>query len=347
MNGPVLRARPSPSAFPVAPTCPDSPTTAPVLYPAYTYAPLTPPPPTPPAPTGPGLFSAGLRASKALPYRPIVHPVQPEPEAQPTAGSVYSFPSSPSAGTPTHPAGCARDCVRRLGLRFPYFTYLAARPDAPVPVFPQLPPSARLMQTHTDNIMGIPQQTSGPSAGIYMYELDPSTSSGTNRFPDRPQSLTPSAGSSATSHDFYASSSSEPILGPSAPTPFPSLSRPLTSSERALLSTLDALKLFLATAPQRWGPTPPPSAGPALHRFPLPGGELVSCVLWKGLYHITGTDVVRALVFRFAAFGRPVRNIKKFEEGVFSDLRNLKPGVDACLEEPKVLFRSFHAAYLR
>jgi hypothetical protein len=30
--------------------------------------------------------------------------------------------------------------------------------------------------------------------------------------------------------------------------------------------------------------------------------------------------------------------MKKFEEGVFSDLRNLKPGVDACLEEPKVGF---------
>ncbi|KAJ7759721.1 hypothetical protein DFH07DRAFT_1060147 [Mycena maculata] len=36
-----------------------------------------------------------------------------------------------------------------------------------------------------------------------------------------------------------------------------------------------------------------------------------------------------------ASSARPVRNIKKFEEGVFSDLRNLKPGVDACLEEPK------------
>jgi transcription factor STE12 len=60
--------------------------------------------------------------------------------------------------------------------------------------------------------------------------------------------------------------------------------------------------------------------------------------LWSGLYHITGTDIVRALVFRFEAFGRPVRNVKKFEEGVFSDLRNLKPGVDACLEEPKSPF---------
>ncbi|KIM89833.1 hypothetical protein PILCRDRAFT_36344, partial [Piloderma croceum F 1598] len=44
------------------------------------------------------------------------------------------------------------------------------------------------------------------------------------------------------------------------------------------------------------------------------------------------------LVFRFEAFGRPVRNMKKFEEGIFSDLRNLKPGVDACLEEPKSPF---------
>ena len=33
--------------------------------------------------------------------------------------------------------------------------------------------------------------------------------------------------------------------------------------------------------------------------------------------------------------------MKKFEEGVFSDLRNLKPGVDACLEEPKVGYCSF------
>lgn len=47
---------------------------------------------------------------------------------------------------------------------------------------------------------------------------------------------------------------------------------------------------------------------------------------------------MRALVFRFEAFGRPVTNPKKFEEGVFSDLRNLKPGTDACLEEPKSAF---------
>ncbi|KAG6860903.1 hypothetical protein C0995_006157 [Termitomyces sp. Mi166 len=154
------------------------------------------------------------------------------------------------------------------------------------------------------------------------------------------------------------------------------LSRPLKSLEQERLAQLDRLKFFLATAPSRWDtpgdsdqpnnatslngqslpnsyPSLPPTNGlgmhqggpdgqgpphPPLNRFLLPSGEYVSCVLWNGLYHITGTDIVRALVFRFEAFGRPVRNMKKFEEGVFSDLRNLKPGADACLEEPKSPF---------
>ncbi|KAJ7833149.1 hypothetical protein B0H14DRAFT_2364449, partial [Mycena olivaceomarginata] len=34
-------------------------------------------------------------------------------------------------------------------------------------------------------------------------------------------------------------------------------------------------------------------------RFLLSTQEYVSCVLWNGLYHITGTDIVRALVSRF------------------------------------------------
>ncbi|KAI7876766.1 STE-domain-containing protein [Lichtheimia hyalospora FSU 10163] len=61
----------------------------------------------------------------------------------------------------------------------------------------------------------------------------------------------------------------------------------------------------------------------------------MSCVLWNDLFYITGTDIVRSLSFRFHAFGRPITNAKKFEEGIFSDLRNLKPGTDARLEEPK------------
>jgi hypothetical protein len=39
--------------------------------------------------------------------------------------------------------------------------------------------------------------------------------------------------------------------------------------------------------------------------------------------------------------------MKKFEEGVFSDLRNLKPGTDAILEEPKVGFLPYSMMYVR
>ncbi|KAI8343755.1 STE like transcription factor-domain-containing protein, partial [Chlamydoabsidia padenii] len=66
-----------------------------------------------------------------------------------------------------------------------------------------------------------------------------------------------------------------------------------------------------------------------------PTGDYISCVYWQGFYLMTGTDIIRSLTFRFHAFGRPITNTKKFEEGIFSDLRNLKPGMDARLEEPK------------
>ncbi|KAJ7648454.1 hypothetical protein B0H17DRAFT_435223 [Mycena rosella] len=96
------------------------------------------------------------------------------------------------------------------------------------------------------------------------------------------------------------------------------LSRPLTPHEAERLAYLDRLKFFLATAPSRWDADDDvgaphlaahhpahqhitPTAHPALHRFLLPSQEYVSCVLWNGLYH-------------------------------------LKPGADACLEEPKSPF---------
>ncbi|KAK4700292.1 transcription factor STE12, partial [Phenoliferia sp. Uapishka_3] len=112
------------------------------------------------------------------------------------------------------------------------------------------------------------------------------------------------------------------------------------ASPTHLLEAVDKLKFFLATAPSGF-PSPHANMSTeerALNRFLLPTGEQISCVMWNGLYHVTGTDIVRALNFRFLAFGRPVRNAKKFEEGVFSDLRNLKSGTDATLEEPKSEF---------
>lgn len=50
---------------------------------------------------------------------------------------------------------------------------------------------------------------------------------------------------------------------------------------------------------------------------------------------------MRCLTFRFEAFGREITNRKKFEEGIFSDLRNLKCDTDAVLEQPKSEFLDF------
>jgi hypothetical protein len=106
------------------------------------------------------------------------------------------------------------------------------------------------------------------------------------------------------------------------------------------LEMINQLKLFLVTAPDGWT-----DQDGLMKHHPLPTGETISCVKWDDGFFISGTDIVRCLVFRFLAFGRPVQNLKKFEEGVFSDLRNLKPGTDAVLEEPKsdfleLLFKS-------
>lgn len=110
------------------------------------------------------------------------------------------------------------------------------------------------------------------------------------------------------------------------------LQPPTDENTEERLNQIDELKYFLGTATNDWEPNR------QVHSFPLPTGESLSCVFWNNLFHVTGTDIVRTLLYRFHLFGRPVTNLKKFEEGIFSDLRNLKPGMDASLEEPKSEF---------
>ncbi|KKK19749.1 sexual development transcription factor SteA [Aspergillus ochraceoroseus] len=109
----------------------------------------------------------------------------------------------------------------------------------------------------------------------------------------------------------------------------------LPHDAQVALQQVDNLKYFLLSAPVDWQPEQ------LIRRFLLPTGDYISCVLWNNLFHVSGTDIVRCLAFRFQAFGRPVKNSKKFEEGIFSDLRNLKAGTDATLEEPKSPFLDF------
>lgn len=95
------------------------------------------------------------------------------------------------------------------------------------------------------------------------------------------------------------------------------------------LRSVAQLKEFLLAAPVKF------SDGDIIRQYRLPSEEQISCVRWNNVFYMTGTDIVRALVHRFAAFGRDIVNRKKFEEGIFSDLRNLKINLDATLENPK------------
>ncbi|EXJ79770.1 transcription factor steA [Capronia epimyces CBS 606.96] len=133
-------------------------------------------------------------------------------------------------------------------------------------------------------------------------------------------------------------SSGAPMAHPQKPETFMlsnEAQQSLPQDAQVALQQVDNLKYFLISAPVDWSPDS------LIRRFLLPTGEYVSCVLWNNLFHISGTDIVRCLSFRFQAFGRPVKNPKKFEEGIFSDLRNLKSGTDASLEEPKSPFLDF------
>jgi uncharacterized Zn-finger protein len=97
----------------------------------------------------------------------------------------------------------------------------------------------------------------------------------------------------------------------------------------------EAFKVFLSTAPVNW------NQNESIRRFQLQTGETVSCILWNELFHITGTDIVRSLAYRFECLGRSIRLQKKFEEGIFSDLRNLKPLTDSTLEDSRSPFLKF------
>lgn len=136
-----------------------------------------------------------------------------------------------------------------------------------------------------------------------------------------------------SSHGFESSSSS------SAYTAHPKKSSTATKDVGEVTESLrliDDLKFFLATAPANW------QENQVIRRYYLnPDEGFVSCVYWNNLYFVTGTDIVRCMVYKFQHFGREIIDRKKFEEGVFSDLRNLKCGTDAVLELPKSDFLEF------
>ena len=105
---------------------------------------------------------------------------------------------------------------------------------------------------------------------------------------------------------------------------------------RSSLTAINDLRFFLATAPVNW------QENQVIRRYFLNDTlGFVSCVCWNKLFYITGTDIVKVCLYIMLNFGREIHHKKKFEEGIFSDLRNLKCGVDAVLEQPKSDFLAF------
>ena len=133
------------------------------------------------------------------------------------------------------------------------------------------------------------------------------------------------------------SSPGSPFAQPTSLQPSPTGPSPAKAHQQEQNPAIVELRNFLAGAPRLW--TSPNDA--PVRKFKMGNGEEISCVFWKGRFFITGTDVVKVLIFRFQLLGRNILNPKKFEEGVFSDLRNLKPGTDAVLEEPRSEFLEF------
>lgn len=196
---------------------------------------------------------------------------------------------------------------------------------------PPMPDMSNSLVTPTATTAGSSSISSMSSAGLISVGNVSSASSVYSSFADAQQQHLQDANTDSEAHDYIAGT---PGLSKG-------LSRPLTQVEKERLGWLYRLKYFLATAPSRWHTTETeannmggPSSGfgqgvnmypgmgldgsygshpaqhtpshPQLNRFMLPSQEFVTCVLWNGLYHITGTDIVRALVFRFEVCQTPL-----------------------------------------
>ncbi|KAL6121157.1 hypothetical protein NUSPORA_01972 [Nucleospora cyclopteri] len=110
-----------------------------------------------------------------------------------------------------------------------------------------------------------------------------------------------------------------------------------TSMENSYSAELGDNELydFLINAPKKF------RENERIKKFQMKNGDFIHCVLWNFHFYISGTDIVKILIYRFQMEGKPINNLKKFEEGIFSDLRNLKPGIDATLEGPRSDFLEF------
>lgn len=68
---------------------------------------------------------------------------------------------------------------------------------------------------------------------------------------------------------------------------------------------------------------------------------MIKCVYWEGRYFITGADVIKIVQWRLKMANISILNFQKFEQQVYSDLRRLRIGKDAIIEEADSNFLRF------
>ena len=105
-----------------------------------------------------------------------------------------------------------------------------------------------------------------------------------------------------------------------------------TISEMSLLAGASSLSSFLRT-----GPKPVQVGKPVtVYEHSLGDESSVLCFVRDGRWFMSGRGVVDCVAYRLLATGTTISDHKKFESGIFSDLRNLRQGIDYQLEPAKV-----------
>ncbi|TIB71320.1 hypothetical protein E3Q24_02398 [Wallemia mellicola] len=68
-----------------------------------------------------------------------------------------------------------------------------------------------------------------------------------------------------------------------------------------------------------------------IHRYKL-DDVYISCIRYSDDFFITGPDIYKIISFKVRKLGRIITDKRKFNEGISSDLRNLKIGIDSVIE---------------
>ncbi|TIA89807.1 hypothetical protein E3P99_01922 [Wallemia hederae] len=106
--------------------------------------------------------------------------------------------------------------------------------------------------------------------------------------------------------------------------------------DQRIAGSISSLNEFLLNAPLLFGTDENKETHPhpLIQRYSLDGdaNNSIHCIRWLDDFYISGVDIFKIITFKLIHFGRDITDRKKFNEGIASDLRNLKPDVDSLLE---------------